>query len=232
MGQGKLIAQELKHNLECLRLRLEFEEYFSPEGIPFSSTESVAAVVSKQEAFDMLLAKAEKCQRCALYKTRNKLVFGDGSLSAEIMFVGEAPGRDEDLAGIPFIGAAGQLLSKIIAAMKLERKDVFITNVLRCHPPGNRNPSPEEVVSCKPYLMQLVEIIKPKVICTLGKFAAHTMLNVTNPISRLRGNFYDFNGIKLMPTFHPAYLLRSPHDKKLVWDDMKKIMKYLIKNET
>ena len=232
MGEGKLIAREIKQNLEAIRLCLEYEDYFSPEGIPFGSAEAVISSMSGQEAFDSLLNKAKECQLCALSKTRKNLVFGDGNLFAEIMFVGEAPGRDEDLAGLPFVGAAGELLSKIIKAMKLERGDVFITNVLRCRPPENRNPLPEEVVCCKPYLMELIRIIKPKIICTLGKFAAHVMLNVTTPISKLRGNFYDFNGIRIMPTFHPAYLLRNPQDKKLVWDDMKKIMEYLSKDET
>ncbi|MFH1092730.1 MAG: uracil-DNA glycosylase [Candidatus Omnitrophota bacterium] len=232
MGDGKLITEEIRQNLEQIKLRLEFEEYFSKEGIPFANVLTVNAPTDKKEAFEALLSLAEKCQMCSLYKTRTNLVFGDGSLNAQIMFVGEAPGREEDLAGIPFVGAAGQLLTKIIKAMKLERSDVFITNVLRCRPPENRNPLPEEVVCCRPYLLELVKIIKPKIICTLGKFAAHAMLNVTRPISRLRGNFYDFEGIKLMPTYHPAYLLRNPQDKKLVWDDMKRIMKYLKEDET
>ena len=231
MGKGKIIKEQLKQSLEAIRMRLEFEQYFSPEGVPLGNAASVKAPNPKKELFEKLLEKAKKCQLCSLYKTRKNLVFGDGNLDAEIMFVGEAPGRDEDLAGIPFVGVAGQLLIKIITAMKLERSDVFITNVLRCRPPSNRNPLPEEVVCCRPYLTELIRIIKPKIICSLGKFAAHAMLNVTNPISKLRGNFYDFEGIKLMPTFHPAYLLRNPQDKKLVWDDMKKIMKYLVNDK-
>ena len=232
MGEGKLITEELKQSLEQIGLRLEFEEYFSPEGIPFGNAQSVNVPPGKKEAFEALLSRAKKCQLCPLYKTRTNVVFGDGNLNAQIMFVGEAPGRNEDLAGIPFVGVAGQLFTRIIKAMKLERGDVFITNVLRCRPPGNRNPLPEEVVCCKPYLIELVKIIKPEIICTLGKFAAHALLDETRPISRLRGNFYEFEGIKLMPTYHPAYLLRNPQDKKLVWDDMKKIMKYLKENET
>ncbi len=232
MGDGKLIAEELKQNLEQIKLRLEFEQYYSEEGIPFGQAQSVDVRPGKKEAFEALLSRVKRCQLCQLYKTRTNLVFGDGNLNAQIMFVGEAPGRDEDLAGIPFVGVAGQLLTKIITAMKLKRSDVFITNVLRCRPPGNRNPLPEEVACCRPYLIELVKIIKPKIICTLGKFAAHALLNETRPISRLRGNFYEFAGIKLMPTYHPAYLLRNPQDKKLVWDDMKKIMKCLKEDET
>ncbi|MDD5746809.1 MAG: uracil-DNA glycosylase, partial [Candidatus Omnitrophica bacterium] len=134
--------------------------------------------------------------------------------------------------GKPFVGAAGGLLSKIIQAMGMRRDEVYITNVLRCRPPNNRNPLPEEVVCCRPYLLELIGIIKPKVICTLGKFAAGALLERLEPISRLRGVFHDFQGIALMPTFHPAYLLRNPEDKKLVWDDIKKIMEYLRSDET
>ncbi|MCG2712240.1 MAG: uracil-DNA glycosylase [Candidatus Omnitrophica bacterium] len=232
MGNGKIIIDQLKQNLQQIRLRLEFEEYFSKEGLPFSNAQSINVPAVKKETFEALLARAKKCQLCPLYKTKTNLVFGDGDLNAQIMFVGEAPGRDEDLSGIPFVGVAGELLTRIIKAMRLERGDVFITNVLRCRPPGNRNPLPEEVVCCRPYLIELVKIIKPKIICTLGKFAAHALLDETRPISRLRGNFYDFEGIKLMPTYHPAYLLRNPQDKRLVWDDMQKIMKHLKEDET
>ena len=149
------------------------------------------------------------------------------------MFVGEAPGRDEDLAGRPFVGAAGQLLTKIIEAMGRKRENVYITNVLRCRPPQNRNPLPEEIVSCRPYLKELIGIIRPKVICSLGKFAASVMLDRIEPITRIRGKFFDLDeGVKLMPTFHPAYLLRNPADKKLVWSDVKKIVNYLKTGQT
>ncbi len=167
------------------------------------------------------------CAMCALSQTRTQVVFGSGNPAAELLFVGEAPGFDEDRQGKPFVGAAGQLLTKIIEAMKLRREDVYIANCLKCRPPNNRSPLPSEIVTCKPILTRQIEIIRPKIICALGKFAAQTLLETQEPISRLRGRFFDWNGIKLMPTFHPAYLLRNPGDKRLVWEDMKLIMKEL-----
>ncbi len=167
------------------------------------------------------------CLKCPLGKTRIKFVFGAGSPKARLMFVGEAPGRDEDGQGQPFVGRAGQLLTQIIESIGLKREDVFIANIIKCRPPQNRNPLPEEIAACSPYLLKQIEIIKPKVICALGKFSAQTLLNSETPISRLRGKFYDFNGIKLMPTYHPAYLLRNQSGKKDVWEDMKAIAKEL-----
>ena len=164
---------------------------------------------------------------CGLSKTRTNVVFGSGNPDAMLMFVGEAPGFDEDKQGLPFVGAAGQLLTKIIEAMKLTREDVYIANCLKCRPPGNRNPEALEITTCNPILTAQIQIIQPEVICALGKFAAQTLLATEAPISRLRGKFHDFNGIKLMPTFHPAYLLRNPADKKLVWDDMRLILREL-----
>lgn len=143
------------------------------------------------------------------------------------MFVGEAPGFDEDQQGEPFVGAAGQLLTKIIEAMKLRREDVYIANCLKCRPPGNRNPLPSEILTCDPILKAQIDIIRPEVICALGKFAAQTLLATEEPISRLRGRFHERQGLKIMPTFHPAYLLRNPSDKKLAWEDVQKIMREL-----
>jgi len=154
-------------------------------------------------------------------------VLGAGDPKAELMFVGEAPGEDEDLQGLPFVGRAGQLLTKIIEAMGLKRSDVYIANILKCRPPNNRPPLPIEIIECENILKKQIDIIDPKIICTLGKFASQTLLRTETTISALRGNFKEYNGIKLMPTFHPAYLLRNPADKKLVWQDMKKIMKEL-----
>lgn len=167
------------------------------------------------------------CQRCALGATRNNLVFGAGNAGAELVFVGEAPGRDEDLQGEPFVGEAGQLLTKIIQAMGFSRDDVYICNVLKCRPPNNRNPQPVEIEACHPFLLRQLRAIGPKVIVALGTFAAQTLLQTREPISRLRGRFHDYHGIALMPTFHPAYLLRNPAMKREVWDDMKTVMKML-----
>ena len=182
----------------------------------------------KKKLLEALNAEYANCPACALSKTRTHVVFGSGNPDARLLFVGEAPGFDEDVQALPFVGAAGQLLTKIIEAMKLRREDVYIANCLKCRPPQNRNPLPEEITSCSPILQKQIAIIQPKIVCALGKFAAQTLLGTNEPISRLRGRFFDWrDGIKLMPTFHPAYLLRNPDDKKFVWEDMKKIMKEL-----
>jgi DNA polymerase len=168
-----------------------------------------------------------RCRKCGLSSTRRHVVFGSGDPKARLMFIGEAPGEDEDIQGLPFVGRAGQLLTKIIEAMGLTRDRVYIANILKCRPPNNRAPLPDEIEACAGNVRRQVEIINPKVICTLGKFASQTLLETQTPISALRGKFKEYGGIKVMPTFHPAYLLRNPPDKKLVWEDMKKIMKEL-----
>jgi DNA polymerase len=167
------------------------------------------------------------CRRCPLADTRRNIVFGEGNPDAELVFVGEAPGGDEDLQGRPFVGRAGQLLTKIITAMGLKREDVYICNILKCRPPGNRNPLPEEIAACEPFLLRQLEAINPKAICALGSFAARTLLQKDVPITALRGHFHDYQGIPLMPTYHPAYLLRNPEAKKPVWEDVQKIMELL-----
>lgn len=164
------------------------------------------------------------CERCDLSNIRSNLVFGEGNLEADLVFVGEAPGADEDRQGKPFVGRAGQLLTKIIDAMGLKRKDVYICNILKCRPPDNRNPKPEEIEKCEPFLIRQLASINPKVICALGTFAAKTLLKTDAPISMLRGRFHLYHDIQLMPTYHPAYLLRNPGAKKLVWQDMRMIM--------
>jgi uracil-DNA glycosylase len=166
------------------------------------------------------------CRRCKLHSGRTHVVFGVGNPNAKLMFVGEGPGRDEDLKGEPFVGRAGQLLTDIITkGMGLAREDVYIANVVKCRPPQNRNPEADEVASCEPFLKKQIELIRPEIIVGLGKFAVQTLLQSKVPITRLRGNWHTYMGIKLMPTFHPAYLLRNPADKKLVWEDIKKVMK-------
>ena len=176
--------------------------------------------------FDMsrLQSEAMACERCELHSTRNTVVFGVGNENADLMFVGEAPGADEDRQGEPFVGRAGQLLTKIIEAMGFTRDGVYIANVIKCRPPGNRNPKPIEIETCEPFLLKQVELIQPKVICALGSFAAQALLRTDEKISRLRGRFHDYHGSKLMPTYHPAFLLRNPHSKREVWEDMKKVM--------
>ena len=168
-----------------------------------------------------------ECTRCKLHKGRHTIVFGAGSPQARLMFVGEAPGEDEDLQGIPFIGKAGGLLTKMIEAMGLSRDTVYICNTVKCRPPNNRNPEPDELSACEPFLKGQLAAVKPEVIVTLGKFAAQALLRDETPISRLRGQWRAYQGIPLMPTFHPAYLLRSPGEKGKVWDDLKQVMKKL-----
>jgi uracil-DNA glycosylase len=167
------------------------------------------------------------CQRCKLGPGRTNLVFGVGNPGAELVFVGEGPGEDEDLKAEPFVGRAGQLLTKMIEAMGFARSDVYIANVVKCRPPGNRNPEPDEIEACEPFLRAQLAAIQPRVIVALGKFAAQTLLRETTPISRLRGRWFQYQGVKLMPTFHPAYLLRSPDEKKKAWEDLQLVMKEL-----
>jgi len=176
---------------------------------------------------DELRAIAVVCEKCRLAKSRTQVVYGAGNPNADLMFIGEAPGRDEDLKGEPFVGRAGQLLTDIIKAMKLTRDDVYIANVIKCRPPDNRNPEPDELDACRPYIQRQVEIIQPKVIVTLGRFALQSLTGKAYGISSARGNWLEYNGVKVMPTYHPAYLLRTPSAKKEVWADMKKVMEEL-----
>ena len=177
------------------------------------------------QSLEDLRADIGDCQRCKLCSGRTHLVFGVGNPRAALMFVGEGPGRDEDLQGEPFVGRAGQLLTDIITkGMGLKREDVYIANVVKCRPPDNRNPEPDEVAACEPFLKKQIDLIRPKIIVGLGKFAVQTLLQSKIPITKLRGNWHSYHGIKLMPTFHPAYLLRNPADKKLVWEDIKKVI--------
>jgi len=164
------------------------------------------------------------CTRCKLHKGRNKIVFGDGSPKAELVFIGEGPGADEDQQGIPFVGRAGKLLTQMIEAMGLQRKDVYICNVVKCRPPENRAPEPDEVATCSPYLLRQIDVIRPKVIVCLGAVAAKTLLETTRGISQFRGQWLEWRGHKLMATYHPAYLLRNPNAKGEVWKDLQKVM--------
>jgi DNA polymerase len=168
------------------------------------------------------------CTRCKLHTLgRRQIVFGVGNPQADLMFVGEAPGADEDIQGEPFVGRAGQLLTKIIEAIGLSRGDVYIANVIKCRPPQNRNPEQDEVDTCEPFLFRQIDVIQPKVIVALGTFAARALLRTLDPISRLRGRVFEYRGAKLIPTFHPAYLLRNPASKREVWEDMKLVRSLL-----
>lgn len=164
------------------------------------------------------------CRRCILHRERTQTVFGMGHPRPELVFVGEGPGADEDAQGEPFVGRAGQLLTKIIEAMNLTRDQVYIANVVKCRPPGNRNPEPDEVATCEPFLFRQIDVIRPAVIVALGTYAAQVLLRTREPISRLRGQVFEYRGARLVPTFHPAFLLRSPERKRETWEDMKKVM--------
>ncbi|HEX6163692.1 MAG TPA: uracil-DNA glycosylase [Vicinamibacterales bacterium] len=170
-------------------------------------------------------AACTRCKLCTL--GRSQIVFGVGNPKARLMFVGEAPGEDEDKKGEPFVGRAGQLLTKIIEAIGMTRDQVYIANVIKCRPPGNRNPEPDEVAACEPFLFRQIDVIQPKVIVPLGKFAAQSLLKTVDPITKLRGRQFDYRGAVLIPTFHPAYLLRNPSAKREVWEDMKKVRSIL-----
>lgn len=205
-----------------------------PRGFVYRAAKAISAVqaitpLGKKEALSELYAQYAKCLKCPLAEQgRNQVVFGVGNPEAKIMFIGEAPGRDEDLRGEPFVGRAGQLLNKIIEAMGLQREEVFISNVVKCRPPGNRTPLPNERNTCKDLLLfKEIQIIQPKIICTLGAPAIQGLLGDEIRISQVRGVFQQFQGIPVMPTYHPAYLLRNPAEKRTVWEDMKKVMELL-----
>jgi DNA polymerase len=193
-------------------------------GAASGNVAGAALFTSKADALAAIRADIGECTRCKLHPGRTHLVFGVGNPEARLMFVGEGPGADEDEQGIPFVGRAGQLLTQIIKAMGFERDDVYIANVVKCRPPGNRNPEPDEIEICEPFLLRQIEAIRPQVIVALGKFAAQTLLRSDVPITRLRGQFLKLRDIDVMPTFHPSYLLRNPAAKREVWEDMKQVM--------
>lgn len=205
--------------LEGLQRDLEF---FSDIGIGFVFEDTSHAL--------SLSERIVLCRKCPLSGKRENAVPGEGNIEADLMFVGEAPGRDEDIQGRPFVGRAGRLLTKIINAMQRERKDVYITNVVKCRPPNNRTPNPDEIEQCKGYLLEQLGMIQPRVVVALGKVATDFFIRSRQGITALRGDFYDFQGIKVMPTFHPSYILRNEGNKKIkkmVWEDMKKVMAFL-----
>lgn len=181
----------------------------------------------KHETLEVIRADLGDCTRCVLHEKRTHLVFGVGNPNADLMFIGEGPGFEEDRQGIPFVGPAGQLLTKIINAIDLSRDDVYIANVVKCRPPGNRDPEPEEVAECRPFLDRQIDSIRPKVICALGRVSAQNLLKTEEGITRIRGRIYSYRGAKLVPTFHPAYLLRNAEKKRECWEDMKLIRRLL-----
>src|SRR3954454_11520446 len=195
-----------------------------PPAAPRAEVRPLTIALTPVEGLAAIRADIGDCTRCKLHTLgRTQIVFGVGNPEANLMFVGEAPGRDEDLQGYPFVGRAGQLLTKIIEAIALKREDVYIANVINCRPPENRNPEPEEVASCEPFLFRQIDIIKPKVIVALGKFGAQSLLRTNDAITKIRGREYKYRDAILIPTYHPAYLLRNPSAKREVWEDMKRV---------
>jgi uracil-DNA glycosylase family 4 len=206
------------------------EEHPIPARRSFPEPPQIAAAVpaaDRAAALQLIREDIGDCTRCALHKGRNKIVFGDGSPSARLMFVGEGPGADEDAQGLPFVGKAGQLLNNMIAAMGLKREEVYIANVVKCRPPGNRAPAPEEANTCSPFLFRQIDVIRPEVLIALGATAVTYLLGARQPLAGLRGRVHSVRGTKLIVTYHPAYLLRDPRQKKEAWADLQIAMKEL-----
>lgn len=226
--------QELRELAADLENFLRFQSRLGWVGTPRpEKSSSSPPKSSKKDRPTLAEIRAEMgdCQRCKLSQTRTHLVFGEGSPRARLMFVGEAPGAEEDLQGRPFVGEAGQLLNRMLHKLGLRREEVYITNVVKSRPPGNRDPEADEVEACLPFLIKQIESIQPLVIVTLGRIATQSLLNTKDPITKLRGKWQKFQGIRVMPTFHPSYLLRSPKERLKTWEDMQQVMEYLADHE-
>ena len=214
--------------IEDLKAHLEYLKTMGIDSIP-----ATVAPSKKQSPSSSLLTLRDvreelgDCKRCKLHRGRKTLVFGEGNEKAVLMFVGEGPGYEEDVQGRPFVGKAGQLLTKIVQSIQLEREEVYIANIVKCRPPQNRTPEADEVLACRPFLLGQIEAIRPKIICCLGAVAAQSLLQTAEKITALRGRFFDWEGIRVLPTYHPAYLLRNPERKREVWEDMKRIAGWL-----
>ncbi|MBI4343597.1 MAG: uracil-DNA glycosylase [Candidatus Omnitrophica bacterium] len=215
--ERRRLARALRQHVESLRAA----------GVSVLPLRRAAADDERTGRLAALAREVAACRRCPLYRGRTHAVISDGTPAARLVFVGEAPGRDEDLAGVPFVGAAGQLLTKMITAMGLARKDVYICNVLKDRPPQNRTPLPEEVEACLPFLEAQLEIVRPQVICALGAVATKALLGQSLGLMKMRGQVREWRGIPLVPTFHPAYLLRNPPAKRQAWEDLKLVKKLL-----
>ena len=236
------VQREFLDIVTQVRAHLEYQKALGLSFIETTSLGSPQAAVhhvtptsetsSVQQSSELAAVREElgDCTRCKLHKGRRNIVFGEGNPNAALVFVGEGPGKEEDEQGRPFVGAAGQLLTDIIVkGMRLNREDVYICNIVKCRPPNNRNPEPDEIMACEPFLIKQLQAIKPKIIIGLGNVAVKTLLKTKEGITSLRGTWKTYQDIPLMPTFHPAYLLRTPSDKRLVWDDIKKVLAELEK---
>lgn len=216
-------ADEKPEILMQVASRDEITQPITEDKVTENISKTATAAAETNDTIESIRAEIGDCTRCKLHTGRTQIVHTTGNFQTALMFVGEAPGKDEDEQGFPFVGRAGQLLTKIIEGIGIKREDVCIGNINRCRPPENRQPEPDETAQCRPFIIREIAVIKPKVVVVLGATAAHNLLQVKTPISKLRGQFHDYFGVKVMPTFHPAYLLRDPHKKREVWEDMKKV---------
>jgi uracil-DNA glycosylase family 4 len=224
------VGREVKVDTgEAVKAILEFYGALGFERLPVEVPRAAGDLSEKERAAALraLRERMGECRRCKLSGGRNNIVFGEGNPGARLMFVGEAPGREEDIQGRPFVGDAGKLLTRLIERMGFRREEVYIGNIIKCRPPMNRDPEEDEVEACMPFIREQISIIAPGVLVSLGRVSAQTLMRTKTPISRLRGSFQEFQGTPLMPTFHPAYLLRNPKDKRLVWEDALKVLERL-----
>jgi DNA polymerase len=222
------IEQEFQQVLSSLQDFLLYQKEQGVLGLPLLQQH---ATMNKDRPLENVRSELGECTRCKLHQHRRHIVFGTGNPDAQLVFVGEGPGGEEDVQGKPFVGRAGQLLTKIINSIDLTRDEVYIANIIKCRPPNNRNPEPDEIKACEPFLIKQLDAIKPKIICALGTFAAQTLLETDERISHLRGKFIPYRESRLIATFHPAFLLRNPQRKRDVWEDMKMIRKEYVRSE-
>jgi DNA polymerase len=225
---------ELRELVEGLSGWLRYQQRLGWRGLP-GQLEAVPEVLEQPDekipTLEEIRAEMGDCRRCKLYAGRTNLVFGDGAAQARLMFVGEAPGAEEDVQGLPFVGAAGQLLNNLLSKLGLSRQEVYIANVVKSRPPGNRDPEADEIAACLPFLKKQIAAIRPQVIVTLGRIAAQALLGTKEPLTRLRGHWQRYHDIRVMPTFHPSYLLRFPQERHKTWNDMQQVMEYLAAHE-
>ena len=217
-----------------LQKAMEFYDELGFEYLPVKrvdiekfSLKKTGAAQSKENALEDLRRQIGECQRCKLSQNRKNIVFGEGCPDAGLMFIGEGPGKDEDIQARPFVGDAGKLLTRLIVKLKMKREEVYIANIVKCRPPNNRNPEEDEITACRPFIEKQIEIVNPGVIVCLGRISTQALLRINMPISRARGGFFQYGDIPVMPTFHPAYLLRNRGDKQLTWEDMGKVIQKL-----
>jgi DNA polymerase len=223
IGGMDSMDEKMGEVISDLKSYLEYLKGMGIHSLPASEIKLDEPSPSRLVTLEEVRKELGDCKRCKLHRTRRTIVFGEGNEKATLMFIGEGPGYDEDVQGRPFVGKAGQLLTKIIESINLPREEVYIANIVKCRPPQNRNPESDEIESCNAFLMKQIRAVQPKIICALGTFAAQTLLKTDTKISALRGKLFDLEGIKVIPTYHPAFLLRNPERKREVWEDMKKI---------